>query len=96
MSFNSSVRVRVSVVMINTMTESSLGKKGFISPFSSTLQSVIEGRLGRTTRQKLMLKPGRNAVHWHAHPAFLYATQDHMPRVGTTHSGLRPPTSIMN
>lgn len=68
MSFNSSVRVRVSV-MINTMT---LWERKGLSPFSSTLQSVIEGRLGRTTRQKLMLKSGRNAVHWLAHPAFFF------------------------
>lgn len=28
--------------------------------------------------------------------SLLYTTQDHLPRLSTTHSGVRPPTSIIS
>ena len=34
-------------------------------------------------------------ILWLSQPAFLY-TQDHLPRGGTTHSGLGPPIPIIN
>ena len=58
-----------------------------------------EVRLG-AWRQELKQKPWRNTAHWLALngllPILSYVTQDHLPRIGTNHSELGLPTSIIN
>jgi hypothetical protein len=58
--------------MVNTMTKSTLGQKGFISFYTSSShegKSVQELQTG-TWRQELKQKQGKKAVYWLAQPAF--------------------------
>ena len=47
----SCVLLRVSIAVIRPMTKSNLRKKGFLSVYTSTSQSIIEEIQGRTLRE---------------------------------------------
>jgi hypothetical protein len=53
-----------------------------------------------TWRQELTQRSWRDAAHWLAPRGLLsllsYSTQEHLPRVGSTHSGLGSHTSTIN
>lgn len=91
--------------MIKHHNQDSLWRKRFISlrlpNHSLSLKKVIAGTQKRagTWRQKLIKKWWRNATYWLALHGFFSqlssSTQDHQPRVGSTHSKLGHPISII-
>lgn len=89
-------------MVINTMTRSSLWRKGFISSYSNTpsLRKVRQELKTETCRQELKQKPWKNFTYWLLFNALLilssYTTQDHLLRSVTVHSDMGPPTSVIN
>jgi hypothetical protein len=86
------------------MTQSNLGTKGlffilqFIAAHGKTVwpgtQSMnLEAKTGAETIEECCLL---GCSHGLLNLFFFPTTQAHMPRGGTTHSGLDPPTSIIN
>jgi hypothetical protein len=79
------------------MTKSNSGRKGCVSSdnLSPSLRAVRVGAQGRNSGRMSW----RSAAYWLApHGLFSlysYKTQDHVPRSGTAHSGLSPPTLII-
>jgi len=79
------------------MTKKKVGKERVYSAYTSTLLLITKGSQERnshragTWRQELMQRPWRDIAYWLASPGLLnllsYRTQDHQPRVGTTHNG---------
>lgn len=91
---NSTVLVCISVPSINTMMESNLKRKGFISSYR--LNSIIKGSQGMNSRQKFeaetmveMLLPGLLGFPSSKVQAYLI-------RVDAIYSGLGLPTSVIN
>lgn len=56
----------LSVAVINSMTQSNLWMKGFVSP--SKLQPISEENQGKHSRQGLKQIPAANAVPWYLLP----------------------------
>jgi hypothetical protein len=82
----------------DTMTNSNLGRKGFI--FSYSVRSIMKGSQGKTPWRRLKQKPWRDAAYRLVPRGLLnmlsYTTQDHFPRGGAIHTGLDPLMSITN
>ena len=74
------------------MAESSLGRKGLISAYSSTELCVTKGRQSRIWRQELMQ---RLALSGRVQPVFIYHPGP-PARGGHAHSDLGPPTSAID
>ena len=76
------------------MTKTNLGRKGFISAYSSNHNPL--GRKIRAGNQDRKPSTGKLAAYyWFTH-SFSCRTQDHEPRGGTAHSGLGPPTVVID
>jgi hypothetical protein len=91
----------LSIAVMNTTSKSNVGRKGFISDSS---QFITNSRQGSNSRQGLEAEPEVEAMEkpcslacslWVTQFVF-YTTQVHLPKVGTTHSGLGPPTLIIH
>jgi hypothetical protein len=86
------------VAVINTMTINNFWKKVCLV---CTSLSQLGGKLGRNSsrvqawRQELKKRPWRGAAYWLAQP-LSHISQDQLPRGGTAHSELGPPTPIIN
>ena len=69
-------------------------------PSHIQLRKAKAGTQSGTWRQELIKAPWRGAAYWLAPHGLLNLlssrTQNHQPREGTTHKGLRPPMSIIN
>lgn len=79
------------------MTKTNLVMKGFILLTTLRSGSIIERHEGSHSRQELMQ---RNVAYWFVHHPWLsllsYTTEDFLPRVGTSYSGMDPSTPITN
>jgi hypothetical protein len=74
-----------------TLAKANLGRKGFISSYRP--KSIVEGSQGRMSGKSR----GRNHEEKGPHSAsLLHFSYIHIPKDGTSHSGLEPPTSISN
>ena len=86
------------------MTKSYLRGKVFISSdssYHSLLLSEVRAKFqGRNPEAGLKQRPRRNVAYWLTPQGLLsppyYTPQNHLPRGGTTPSGLTPPTSVTN
>ena len=80
----------LSIAVINTMTKSNLGGKG-----GYRFQSIIEGGQGRSLKQKPMEECCfQNGGTFSLLGYLSYIAQAHLPREGTTYSGLGLSTSV--
>lgn len=90
----------LSIAVTNPTPESDLGRKELIwLTFPDHSPSLREIRAG-AWKQVLKQRPSRTALTGLLPSDFLgilsYSTQDHLPRNGTAHRKLGPPTSITN
>lgn len=84
-----------------TLTKTNLGRKKFISFLTLRLQSSTEDGQDRNTSEALAVETIESrcllACSLRLMLSYLpYTAQVHLPRKGTTHSGLGPPTLISN
>jgi hypothetical protein len=79
------------------MIKSNLGKKAFISSYTSKEQSMTEGSQSSSWRQE---PEGRKKPWRVLLPDLLsllsYSSQDHQLKGWPTHNGLSPPPSVIN
>jgi hypothetical protein len=79
----------VSVAVIKTTTQSILGRKKFISSYTSRKQSITELCQGRNLEVGPEAEAMRVLLVSYALLSLLsYTAQDHLPRSGTIHSEL--------
>lgn len=80
------------------MTKANMEKKEFISDYTS--QSIMKKSQDRHLQTGTGAEATEAAAYWPIPCGWLsllsYAFQDHLPRGGTAHNGLGPPTSITN
>ena len=75
----------LSVVLINSITKSNLGRRELTISYTTMSRSVIQGRSSNATgtwRQKLKQRPQRNVAQWFAYvqPSFSYYPGPHVQR----------------
>ena len=60
--------------LFSRITKFDLGRKGFVSPYTSNWPSIMEGSQGKNWRQELKERPWRSPACplWFSQPAFLY------------------------
>lgn len=68
--------------------------------YSVYLSTSVRERLGQEPKQEQRQELWQSAAYWLAPSALLrwlsYASRHHLPRAGPAHSGLSPPTSLIN
>jgi hypothetical protein len=85
----------------HTITKKQVGEERVYSAYTSKLLFITKGsqdrnwNRARTWRKEPMQRPWRAVTYWLVPHGLLslisYRTQDHQPRVGSTHNGLGPP-----
>lgn len=78
------------LVRVSTMTKSNFEKRGFVSAYSSTSQSIVEGSWGRNTSQE---SGGRNRSRCHREILLAFSAWFLM-HIGTLCPGTASPTGV--
>lgn len=85
----------LSVVMVNTMTKSHLGRKGPVLPYK--LQSLVKGSQCRNLETRTEAGLWRSVASWLSpHGLFGLLSDTSQVYLSTTHSGLSTPKSAIN
>ena len=84
-----------SVTVISTTTRNKLGGMGLFTLYFHVIIHHSK-KSGNELKQKQTQGPWKRTAYWPAFSYLSYISQDHLHKGGTAHSGLGPPTSIIN